>query len=47
MEPFAFDSTPIKWKFMQDNDPKHSSNLVKKLVLFGTDFRFGLATPGP
>lgn len=29
MEPYAFDSMPIKWKFMQDNDPKHSSKLVK------------------
>ena len=29
MEPFAFDSMPIKWKFMQDNDPEHTSNLVK------------------
>ena len=29
MEPFAYDSMPIKWKFMQDNDSKHSSNIVK------------------
>lgn len=29
METYAFDSMPIKWKFMQDNDPKHSSKLVK------------------
>ena len=29
MEPFAFDSMPIKWKLMQDNVPKHSLNVVK------------------
>ena len=29
MKPFTFDSMPITCKFMQDNEPKRSSNLVK------------------
>lgn len=29
MEPYAFENMPIKWCFMQDNDLKHSSKLVK------------------
>ena len=30
MEPSVFNYMPIKWKFMQDNDPKHTSNLATK-----------------
>ena len=26
---YADEELPLKWKFMQDNDPKHSSKLVK------------------
>lgn len=29
MEPYADEFLPITWKFMQDNDPKHTSRLVK------------------
>lgn len=28
--PFAEEDMPIKWEFMQDNDPKHSSKLAKE-----------------
>ena len=40
MEPFAFDSMPIKWNFRQDNDPKHSSNVVKKFGFVRNRFPF-------
>lgn len=43
MEPYAFDSISIKWKFVQENDLKHASKLVKNLffakkidILFGS-----------
>lgn len=29
MEPYAFDNMPITYQFQQDNDPKHTSRLVK------------------
>lgn len=29
MLPFAEDEMPLKWEFMQDNDPKHSARSVK------------------
>lgn len=29
MLPYSEEEMPLKWEFMQDNDPKHSSNLVK------------------
>lgn len=30
MLPYAEDDMPLKWEFMHDNDPKHSSKLVKE-----------------
>ena len=29
MMPYADEELPLKWEFMQDNDPKHSLKLVK------------------
>ena len=46
MEPFAFDSMPIKWKFMQNNDSKHSPNLVKNWFC-SDEIRFELGSPEP
>lgn len=31
MLPYAEEEMPVKWEFMQDNDPKYSSKLVKNL----------------
>lgn len=33
MEPFSFESMPVNWIFMHDNDPKHASNIVKDWLL--------------
>ena len=30
MEAFADGNMPLKWIFMHDNDPKHTSRFVKK-----------------
>lgn len=30
MLPYAKEEMPIRWEFMQDNDPKHASKLVKQ-----------------
>lgn len=30
MDPFAFENMPITWTFMHDNDPKHSSTIIKE-----------------
>ena len=32
MIPFAEDNMPLMWKFMHDNDPKHTSRLVKSCL---------------
>lgn len=33
MIPFADDNLPLTWSFMHDNDPKHTSRLVKSCLL--------------
>lgn len=30
MEPYSGEFLPITWKYMHDNDPKHTSRLVKQ-----------------
>ena len=40
---FPEDEMPLKWEFMQDNDPKHSARSVKtwafKKKTFGLNFK--------
>lgn len=33
MVPFAEENLPLRWNFMHDNDPKHTSKLVKQWLL--------------
>lgn len=30
MEPYAYENMLVKWTYMHDTDPKHSSKIVKK-----------------
>lgn len=32
MMPFADENMPLKWRFMHDNDPKHTSRIVKRCL---------------
>ena len=33
MLPYAKDEMPIQWIFQHENDPKHTSKLIKKWLL--------------
>ena len=45
METLAFDSMPIKWKFMQDNDLQTLVKSSKKIGFFRNIFAFWINQP--